>query len=102
MSSFSPTSTPKSFLAGLLSIPSSPNLGVAPTHVQDPALGLIEPYEVHMGPFLELVQVPLDRILQHVNHTTQLGVICKLPEGSLDHSILLMKILNCTGPNMDP
>jgi len=33
---------------------------IAPTQVQDPALGLIEPHEVHMGPLLELVQVPLD------------------------------------------
>jgi len=33
--------------------------GVAPTQVQDPALGLVEPYEAHMGPLLKLVQVPL-------------------------------------------
>ncbi|KAK4822266.1 hypothetical protein QYF61_012105 [Mycteria americana] len=59
--------TPKSFSAGLLSIPSSPKPvlipGVALTHVQDLALGLVEPHEVHMGPLLELVQVPLDGIL---------------------------------------
>ncbi|KAK4816777.1 hypothetical protein QYF61_022889 [Mycteria americana] len=63
-------------------------LGVAPTQVQDPALGLVEPHEVHIGPLLELVQVPLDSILslRCVNCTTQLGVICKLAEGALDNS----------------
>ena len=29
-------------------------LGVAPTQVQDVALGLVEPHEVHMGLLLEL------------------------------------------------
>jgi len=38
--------------------------GVAPTHMQNPAGGLVEPHEVHTGPLLELVQVPLDDILQ--------------------------------------
>ncbi|KAK4811312.1 LOW QUALITY PROTEIN: hypothetical protein QYF61_024448 [Mycteria americana] len=61
--------------------------GVAPT--QDPALGLVEPHEVHMGPLLQLVQAPLDGILslRRVNYTTQLGVICKLPEGALDLAV---------------
>ncbi|KAK4828713.1 hypothetical protein QYF61_000551 [Mycteria americana] len=47
---------------------------VALTQVQHPALGLVVPHEVHMGPLLELVQVPLNGIpsLRHVNHTTQL------------------------------
>jgi len=35
---------------------------VAPTHVQDLELGLVEPHEVHTGPPLQLVQVPLDGI----------------------------------------
>ncbi|KAK4812332.1 hypothetical protein QYF61_017109 [Mycteria americana] len=88
-SSFSSTSTPKSFSAGLLSIPSSLKpvliLGITLTQLQDPALGLVEPQEVHMGALLELVQVPLDGIpsFRHVNRTTQLGV-CKLAEGALD------------------
>ncbi|KAK4818642.1 hypothetical protein QYF61_016613 [Mycteria americana] len=78
--------------------------GVALTQVQDPALGLVEPHEVHMSPLLELVQVPLDGILslRRVNGTTQLGVICKLAEGALDSTMSLMKILNSTGPNTDP
>ncbi|KAK4825808.1 hypothetical protein QYF61_002413 [Mycteria americana] len=64
-------------------------VGVALTQVQDPALGLVEPPEVHMGPLLQLVQVPLDGIpsLRPVNRSTQLGVICKLAEGALDPSV---------------
>jgi len=55
--------------------------GVAPAQVQDPALGLVEPHEVHTGP-LQLVQVPLGGIpsLRHVDRTAQLGVICRLAE----------------------
>ena len=34
--------------------------GVALTQVQDPALGLVEPHEVHTGPLLRLVQVSLN------------------------------------------
>jgi len=57
-----------------------------------------------MGPLLKLVQVPLDGIpsFQRVDCITQLGVVCKLPEV---HSIALsvsLKIINSTGPNMDP
>ena len=37
-------------------------VGVALTQVQDLALGLVEPHEVHKGPLLKLVQVPLDGI----------------------------------------
>jgi len=37
-------------------------LGIAPTHVQDLALGLVEPLEVCMGPLLKPVKVPLDSI----------------------------------------
>ncbi|KAK4816292.1 LOW QUALITY PROTEIN: hypothetical protein QYF61_014590 [Mycteria americana] len=56
---------------------------------QDPALGLVEPHEVHTGPLLQLVQVPLDDILSFwcVSCTTQLGVICKLAEGALDLAV---------------
>ncbi|KAK4819472.1 LOW QUALITY PROTEIN: hypothetical protein QYF61_004698 [Mycteria americana] len=61
--------------------------GVALT--QNPALGLVEPHEVHTGPLLQLVQVPLDDIpsFWRVNCTTQLGVICKLAEGALDLAV---------------
>jgi len=46
--------------------------GLAPAQVQDFALGLAEPHEVHTGPILNLVQVPLDGILSFwcVNCTT--------------------------------
>ncbi|KAK4818827.1 hypothetical protein QYF61_019864 [Mycteria americana] len=51
-------------------------LGIAPTRVQDLALGLVECHEVRMGPPLKPVKVPLDGMpsLQRVNCTTQLGV----------------------------
>ncbi|KAK4825361.1 hypothetical protein QYF61_026880 [Mycteria americana] len=65
-------------------------LGIAPTQVQDLALGFVEPHEVHMDSFrFQLVQVPLDGILslKHVNHTTQLGIVCKLAEGALDPTV---------------
>ncbi|KAK4831174.1 LOW QUALITY PROTEIN: hypothetical protein QYF61_015644 [Mycteria americana] len=60
---------------------------IAPT--QDPALGLAEPHEVHTGPLLQLVQVPLNDIPSFwcVNCTTQLGVICKLAERALDLAV---------------
>ncbi|KAK4810611.1 hypothetical protein QYF61_007348 [Mycteria americana] len=45
------------FIAQAVLIP-----GVALTQVQDLALGLVEPHEIHMGPLLELAQVPLDGI----------------------------------------
>ncbi|KAK4813810.1 hypothetical protein QYF61_026414, partial [Mycteria americana] len=62
---------------------------IAPTQVQNVALGLVEPHEVHTGPLLELVQVPLDGILslRRVNCTTQLGVVSKLAEGALNLTV---------------
>ena len=59
-------------------------LGMAPTRVQDLALGLVELQEVRMGPPLQPAQVPLDGSpsLQPVDRTTQLGVIGKLAEGA--------------------
>ncbi|PKU46696.1 serine-rich hypothetical protein [Limosa lapponica baueri] len=57
--------------------------------VQDAALGFVEPHEVHMGPLLKPVQIPLDGIpcLSCVNHATQLGVICKLSESALNPTV---------------
>jgi len=77
--------------------------GVAPTQVQNFALGLVESHEVHTGPFLELVQVPLDGIPSFwcLNRTTHLGVICRLAEGALNLAKSLMKMLN-TGSSTDP
>ncbi|KAK4816734.1 hypothetical protein QYF61_022286 [Mycteria americana] len=67
-------------------------LGVALTQVQDLTLGLVEPHEVHMGPLLNPVKIPLNGIPspRHVNHTTQLGVICKLAEGTLDPTVYVI------------
>jgi len=63
--------------------------GVAPTHVQDLALGLVELYAVHAGPPLQPVKVPLNGIpsLQRINHTTQLRVVGKLAEGALGPTV---------------
>jgi len=66
-------------------------LEISLTKVQDLAPGLAEPHEVHTGPPLKPIQVPLNDILslQHVNHTTQLGVIGKLAAGSLYPTVLV-------------
>jgi len=88
-----PMSTSKSFLAGPLSIPSSPSLyWISSTHVQDLTLDLVEPHEVHVGPLLKLVWMPLDVILSvgHVSCTTQLGVICRLAEGAVDRNVYVI------------
>ncbi|KAK4827202.1 hypothetical protein QYF61_015230 [Mycteria americana] len=60
--------------------------GIAPTHVQDLAFSLVELHEVRTGPTLKPVKIPLDGIpsLQHVDCTTQLGVVSKLAEGALN------------------
>jgi len=108
MSSLSSTCTPKSFWAGAALSPFIPQPvlipGVALTQVKDLALGLVEPHEVQMGPFLKLVQVPLDDIPSFlcVSHTMQLGVICKLTEGALDLTKSSVKMLNSTAPSTDP
>lgn len=46
-----------------------------PVVTQALALGLVEPRGVHMGPLLELGQVPLGGT---PSHSTQLGVTCRL------------------------
>ena len=65
-------------------------LGIALTHVQDLALGLVELHEVCMGPCLKPVQVPLDGILalQRADRTTQLGVVGRLSaDGALNPTV---------------
>ncbi|KAK4825967.1 hypothetical protein QYF61_003536 [Mycteria americana] len=64
-------------------------LGIALTHVQDLALGLVELHEVCPGPALKPVTVPLDGIpsLQHVDHTTQLAVVGNLAVGALTPTV---------------
>ncbi|KAK4815239.1 hypothetical protein QYF61_022886 [Mycteria americana] len=60
--------------------------GVAVAQVQDPALSLVEPHTIDLGPSIQPVQVPLQSLppLQQINTPAQLGVICKLTEGALD------------------
>ncbi|KAK4827707.1 LOW QUALITY PROTEIN: hypothetical protein QYF61_020985 [Mycteria americana] len=60
--------------------------GVAVAQVQDLALGLVKPHTVDLGPSSQPVQVPLQSLptLQQINTPTQLGVICKLTESTLD------------------
>jgi len=108
LSSFSSTNTPKSFLEGLLSIPSLIP-GVAPAQMQDLALGFVESHEVHMGPFLQVVQVPLDDILSLWMASHPSGVstaalslvsLTNLPRvHSIPWSMLLTKMLNSCCPN---
>ncbi|KAK4814985.1 hypothetical protein QYF61_009012 [Mycteria americana] len=60
--------------------------GVAVAQVQDLALGLVKPHTIDLGPSIQPVQVPLQSLptLQQINTPTQLGVICKLTESTLD------------------
>ncbi|KAJ7404096.1 aminopeptidase O [Willisornis vidua] len=60
--------------------------GIALTQVQEVALGLVEHHDFHSGLPLKPVKVPLDGnpSLQHVNCTTQLGVVAKFAAGALD------------------
>ncbi|KAK4828640.1 hypothetical protein QYF61_000288 [Mycteria americana] len=60
--------------------------GVAVAQVQDLALGLVKPHTVDLSPSIQPVQVPLQSLptLQQINTPTQLGVVCKLTESTLD------------------
>ncbi|KAK4831231.1 hypothetical protein QYF61_016329, partial [Mycteria americana] len=60
--------------------------GVAVAQVQDLALGLVKPHTIDRSPSIQPVQVPLQSLptLQQINTPTQLGVICKLTESTLD------------------
>ncbi|KAK4816020.1 hypothetical protein QYF61_011010 [Mycteria americana] len=60
--------------------------GVAVAQVQDLALGLVEPHTIDLGPSIQPVQVPLQSLptLKQINTPTQLGVVCKLTESTLD------------------
>ncbi|KAK4827144.1 hypothetical protein QYF61_014738 [Mycteria americana] len=66
--------------------------GAVVTQVQDPALGLVEPHTIGLGPSIQPVQVPLQSLptLKQINTPAQLGVICKLTEGALDPLIQII------------
>ncbi|KAK4830788.1 hypothetical protein QYF61_013621 [Mycteria americana] len=59
--------------------------GVVVTQVHDPALGLVEPHTIDLGPSIQPVQIPLQSLptLKQINTPTQFGVIYKLTEGTL-------------------
>ncbi|KAK4825916.1 hypothetical protein QYF61_003411 [Mycteria americana] len=59
--------------------------GVVVTQVQDLALSLVEPHTIGLGPSIQSVQIPLK-----INTPTQLGVVCKLTEGTLDPLIQII------------
>jgi len=60
--------------------------GVVVIETQDPAFGLVETNPVDLGPSIRSVQNPLQGlpVLEQIDTPAQLGVICKLTEGSLN------------------
>jgi len=60
-----------------------------PIHVQHSSFGFVKSHEILIGPVLELVPVPLDGILSfhYTSCTTQLGVVCKLAEATLNPTV---------------
>ncbi|KAK4832535.1 hypothetical protein QYF61_023867 [Mycteria americana] len=79
-------------------------LGIALTQVQNLALGLVELHEVHRGPLLKPVKVPLDGIpsLRNISCTTRLGVIPKIAESALNPIFYYIEPLTatlCTSPS---
>lgn len=94
MSSFSSTSTPKSFLSALNPFIPLPVLiaMISPTQVQDLGLGLVQLHKVHMGPLLKPVKVSPGDIpsLKHVNFITQLAVVCQLAESVLTPTVYVI------------
>jgi len=67
-------------------------MGVVATKVQDPALGLVEPHTIDLGPSIQPVQIPLQSLptLEQINTPTQLGVICRFTEGALNPLIQII------------
>ncbi|RMB99698.1 hypothetical protein DUI87_23700 [Hirundo rustica rustica] len=63
--------------------------GIIVTQVQDPALGLTEPHPVGLGPLIQPVQIPLQRLpaLQQINTSAQVTVVYKFTKGALDRLI---------------
>ncbi|KAK4824605.1 hypothetical protein QYF61_016874 [Mycteria americana] len=66
--------------------------GVAVTQVQDPTLGLVKPHTIDVSPSIQPVQIPLQSLptLKQINTPAQLGVICKLTEGTLNPLIQII------------
>jgi len=69
---------------------------IAPTQLQDPALGLIEHHEVHMGPLSTSWDCPGPSgwrpiSQEFLNHTTHVGVICKVAEDDLSPTVYVIE-----------
>jgi len=79
-------------LQPLLPIPVSFD-GIVVTQVQDLAFGLVETHTVGLGSSVQPDQIPLQSLpsLEKVDSPPQLGVICKLTEGTLN---ALIQIIN--------
>ncbi|XP_074674578.1 translin-associated protein X isoform X2 [Strix aluco] len=80
-------------------------LGIAPTHVQDLACGLIELHEVCTAPPLKPVQVPLDGSLPSSLSTSPHSLVSSanlLSVHSIPLSVSPTKMLNPAGPSNDP
>jgi len=58
--------------------------GVVVTEVQDPALGLVKPHTVGLGPLIQPVALQSLPTFKQIDTPAQLGVICKLTEGELN------------------
>ncbi|KAK4819998.1 hypothetical protein QYF61_017377 [Mycteria americana] len=66
--------------------------GVAGAQEQDPALGLVKPHTIDLGPLIQPVPIPLQSLLtlKKVDTPTQFGVICKFTEGALNPLIQIV------------
>ena len=60
--------------------------GVVVTEVQDPALGLVEPHAIGLGPLIQPFQILLQSLptLKQINTPTRFGVTCKLTKEALE------------------
>ena len=79
--------------------------GVTVTHMQHPALSLVEFHTTGLGPSIQPVQIPLQSLstLKQFNNPAQLRVTCNFTEAALDPSSRsLIKISNTTGPTTEP
>lgn len=67
-------------------------LGIGLTQMEDFALVLAVLHEVHLHPFFQPAQVPMDDTpsLWSIDQTTQFGVICKIAEGALQSIICII------------
>lgn len=73
--------------------PACVDTSACPAQVQHVIFGHVKLHDIPMGPLL----------ISCVNNTTQLGAITKFVRlRSIPSTLSLMKLLNNTGPHMDP